>query len=152
MGNLLFNSEGTPRKRQAALKTCAKAEIICGAVALLLAVAAGNYMPDSVASLFLVIGVVALVLGIVIMMSTKNDYTEETCFSIYDDHIEGVIPKPYKKFSCVWKEVRDVRKIKMMGNEMIALEVGREILIVPINDVEQAYNIIEKKLQEMERI
>lgn len=137
MEQLLFQSEGNPVKRKKAMRFCAGVLIVCGAVLILLFLAAGGYI-----NFLLWMGVLVIALGVVLYFVNTSNSGSKAKLYIYEQHVEGVQVSPYKKFNLPFRSIDDVQKLKLFSNEMILLQSKQETYTVLTNDVDTAYRII----------
>lgn len=137
MEQLLFQSEGNPAKRKKGVNFCAGVLVICGAVLILLFLAAGGYIKP-----LLWMGLIVIALGAVFYFIGASDSGNKAKLYIYEQHVEGVQASPYKTFNLRYQSIDDVQKLKMFSNEMLLLQSKRETYTVLTNDVDTAYRII----------
>lgn len=145
MEELLFVSKGTPQRRGDFLKSCGIIIIICGIIIFLI-----NLLLEMTG--LTIMAVIAVVLGIVFIKMAGNDFTSEVYLKVYTNHVEGRQAGPTKTFNLTYDHILNAKVNTVMMNEFVVLETDRGTFAVLVDDSQTACRIINKKLDELERI
>ena len=151
MQDLLYESRGGSKKRTTLLGICACLIIACGMGLLLFWV----YMPEYVAIRKAIpfMGLAAIVGGVYIAWyADKKDFVSRAFLLIYQDHVEGLQVAPDKAFSLRYEEIYNVRKAVVLLNEFLIIETADGQINVQVSDVQSAYQLISRKLDELEAV
>lgn len=152
MEKLLYESQGTPQKRKKGIGAMGVVEIVCGGFLLLVAFS-DVLRSDDVNTFLYIAGFAAVALGVFVCSnSSKSDYTDKYCLRLYEDHIEGTTTSPYEEFSVTYDEVEDVKKQVLLSNPMLYIQTSKKIYVVLVDDLDEAFRIIDQKLADLERI
>lgn len=150
MNDVLFESIGANKKRDAFLKICGNILIICGFILFLLGIIAPSYVSGRI--LIIVVGICSILLGVYFIHMPSNDYTSKAYLRIYNDHIEGRQVSPDREFSLNYNEIFNVKRMEFFANEFLIIESGTIQYSVLVEDMNTAYEIISSKLDELEKI
>lgn len=150
---LLFISKGWPEKKKKMMMACAVILCVCGGVILLLT----SELYGSLRTTFSVIGTLAILGGAAAFIGTKYmsnryDTFNNGIFAIYSEHIEGADANTHKTFSVRYEDILEIGKTTIFANPILQIETRRVTYTVLTNELDNAYHIIEAKLDELERI
>lgn len=150
MNDLLFESKGANKKRSKVLKSCGGIIISCGVIFLMIGIIAPSCVNYDTTLVFT--GIIAVLLGVGIMRMPSHDYTKDAYLRVYSDHVEGKQIAPKEQFSLKYTEIFYVSRMEVFANEFLVIKSGKKQYSVLVDDVNTAYEIINEKLDELERI
>ncbi|MGN0398995.1 MAG: zinc ribbon domain-containing protein [Blautia sp.] len=87
-----------------------------------------------------------------ILILNKFDFANKSELRIYSGHVEGAQVSPRRSFSLTYQEILSIRKESMFGNDFLFLETRAATYSVLTNQVNDAYEIISHKLDELEKV
>lgn len=150
MEKLLYESGGTPEKRARLLRICGGLLIACGAAIVMLGMAAPSYVDEKGMIIFL--GLAAVGLGVFVCVMPSFDFASKAYLRLYESYAEGRQVGPSREFRLNYTEIYNVRKTSMMGNDFIVIETSGDSFAVLVNDQARAYQILNEKLDALEKV
>ena len=150
MERLLYESCGTPAKRARLLRICGGVLIACGVAIMMLGMAAPSYVDSK--GMIISMGIAAIGIGIAICAMPSFDFASNAYLRLYESYVEGRQVGPSREFRLNYTEIYNVRKTSMMGNDFVVIETAHDTYAVLVNDQDQAFRIINRKLDELEKV
>ncbi len=138
MENLLFKSDGSPVKRKKSMNMLADIEIALGVFVLLVS----TQVYGSVRKFSLFLGVAAIVVGLIVKITSKRDYTKKSKLYLYETYMEGAQASPFVEFKLKYNEIEEVEKTVLFSNPMLLIVSGKDKFVVLVDDINTAYEII----------
>lgn len=151
MEELLFESKGSPRKRQRLMMALCVVVMVGGLVLIMGSLA----LPARARGKIAITGAAALLAGLLMFALGKYvfwDSEEDARLAVYSDHIEGAEVSPYREFSVSYQDIMRVEKLSSLSIEMLQIQTEKKVYTVLVNDPERAYDLINEKLDELEKI
>lgn len=150
MERLLYESGGTPAKRARLLRICGGVLIVCGMALMMLGMAAPSYVDGKGMIIFM--GIATIGIGITVCALPMFDFASKAYLRLYESYVEGRQVGPTREFRLNYTEIYNVRKKSMMGNDFVVIEGAQDSYAVLVNDQDQAFRIINGKLDELEKV
>lgn len=150
MEKLLYESSGVTKKRAKLLRICGGILIACGVALMMLGAAAPSYVDGKGMIVFL--GLAAVGAGGFVCAMPSFDFTNKVYLRLYEDHVEGRQAAPDRQFRLDYSEIYNVRKNSLMGNDFVIIETANDSYAVLVNELDVAYSIIDRKLDELEKV
>ncbi len=147
---LLYESSGIPEKMIDLIRLLAVILLILGSGAFVVSV---NYYGNE-KNTYIILGALALIGGLVLICAPTAlmEKYEKVLLRIYDDHVEGRAYTPDKDFVLKYEEIYDVKKTTTFGWNILVIESEDCCYWVTVSDLDTPYRIINKKLDELEKV
>lgn len=145
---LRYESYGIPDKQIKLVKRLAGVILLCG---VLLIVVSSNFY-GSMEDTYKWGGIIAAASGLLLWCfpTLFMKKYENAMLKVYEDKVEGMSFAPDDYFVLKYEEIYDVKKTTVAGWNMLVLESEHERYVAVVEDVDTAYFIINKKLDELE--
>lgn len=147
---LRYESYGIPEKQKNLVKKLAIVILLCGIFLIVIA----SKLYGSMEETYRWIGIAATAGGLLLrcfptMFMKKY---ENAMLKVYEDKVEGMSFAPDDYFTLKYEEIYDVKKTSLAGWNMLVIESERNRYVAVVEDADTAYFIINKKLDELEKV